>query len=52
MATRLLQLYKTNLPQLQAWSKNITTKMAYSEFQNENKKSTVKLINQNTQKMN
>ena len=28
MVTRLLQLYKTNLPPLEAWTKNIAIKMA------------------------
>ena len=48
MATRLPQLYKTNLPPLEAWTKNISTKMADSEFQNNIKTSKVKLTNQNT----
>ena len=52
MATRSLQLYKTNLPSLEAWPKTIATDMADSEFQNKNKKSKVRLTNQNTQKMN
>ena len=41
-----------NLPQLEAWTKNIVTKMAYSEFRNKNKKSKPKQTNQNTRKMN
>ena len=28
MATRLLQLYKTNLPPSEAWNKNIATKIS------------------------
>ena len=48
MAARLLQLYKTNLPTLEAWTKNMATKMADSEFRNKNKKSKAKLTNQNT----
>ena len=32
MATRLLQQYKINLPPLEAWTENIATKMADSEF--------------------
>ena len=52
MATRLLQLYKTNLPQLQACTKNIATKMADSEFWNKNKKLKAKLTNENTRKIN
>ena len=52
MATRLLQLYETNLPPLEAWTKNIAIKMADSEFRNKNKKSKAKLTNENTQKMN
>ena len=52
MATRLLQLYKTDLPPLEAWTKILATKMADSEFQNKNKKSKATLANQNTQKMN
>ena len=42
MAIKLLQLYKTNLPPLEAWTKNITTKIAYSEFWNRNKKQKIK----------
>ena len=52
VATRLLQQKKNNLPPLEAWTKNIATKMADSEFRNHNKKSKSKLTNQNTQKMN
>ena len=47
MVTRLLQLHKTNLPLLEAWTKIIATKMADSEFRNKNKKSKAKLTNQN-----
>ena len=39
---------QTNLPPLEAWTKNIATKMTDSEFGNKNKKSKVKLTNQNT----
>ena len=52
MATRLLQLYKANLPPLEAWTKNITIKMTDSELQNNNKTSKTKLTNQNARKMN
>lgn len=52
MAIRLLQLYKTSLPQLQAWTKNTAPKMADSEFGTKNKKSKAKLTNQNKRKMN
>ena len=52
MAIRLLQLHKTSLPQLQAWTKNIARKMADSELGTKNKKSKAKLTNQNTRKMN
>ena len=38
MATRLPQLFKTNLPPLEAWTKNIATKMADSELRNKDKK--------------
>ena len=38
MATRSLELFKTNLPPMKAWPKTIATKMADSEFQNKNKK--------------
>ena len=48
MATRLLQLYKTNLPPLEAWTRDIFTKMADTEFWNNNKTSKAKLTNQNT----
>ena len=43
---------QTNLPLLEAWTKNIATKMADSEFRNKNKKSKANLTNQNTRKMN
>ena len=52
MATRLLQLYKTNIPPLETWTKNIATKMAVSEFRIKNKNLNAKLTNQNTRKMN
>ena len=52
MATRLLQLYKTNLPPLEAGTKNISTKMAESKFWNSNKTLKAKLTNQDTRKMN
>ena len=52
MATRLLQRYKANLPQLQAWAKNITLKMDDSKFWNKNKQLKAKLTNQNKRKMN
>ena len=48
MATRLLQLHKTNLPPLEARTKNIATKMADSEFWNKNENLNTKLTNQNT----
>ena len=48
MPTRLLQLYKTNLPQQQAWAKNIAPKMADSGFRKKIKKSKAKLTNLNT----
>ena len=48
MATRLLQLFKTNLPPLEAWTKNIATKMADSELRNKDKKWKAKLTHQNT----
>ena len=43
---------QTNLAPLEAWTKNIATKMAGSEFWNKNKKSKARLTNQNTRKMN
>ena len=52
MATRLLQLYKTDLPPLEAWTKILATKTADSEFENKNKKSRAKLANQNKPKLN
>ena len=48
----MLQLNKTYPPPLEAWTKNIATKMADSEFRNKNKKLKAQLTNQNTQKMN
>ena len=48
----MLQLYKTNFPPLEAWAKNIATKIVHSEFRNKNKKSKAKLTNQNMQIMN
>ena len=44
--------YETNLPPLEAWTKNISTKMADSEFRNSIKTSKAKLTNQNTRKRN
>ena len=44
MATRLEQLYKTNLPPLETQTKNFTTKMVDSEFWNKNKKLKAKLV--------
>ena len=44
--------YKTNLPPLETWTKNISTKTADSEFQNNIKTLKAKLTNQNTRKIN
>ena len=43
---------QTNLPPLEARTKNIATKMANSQFRNKNKYSKAKLTDQNTRKMN
>ena len=37
---------------LEAWTKNIATKIADSEFRNKNKYLKAKMTNQNTRKMN
>ena len=37
---------------LEAWTKNIATKIAGSEFRNKNKYLKAKMTNQNTRKMN
>ena len=47
----MLQLYKTNLPRLEEWTKISATKMIESELWNNNKTFKTKLTNQNTQKM-
>ena len=42
---------QNNLPPMEAWTKNIATKMADSEFWNKNKISKAELTNKNTRKM-